>query len=60
MDESIAPLAIVSSRVGDITAVSWWLFALAGVVALGIAVLTVSWQTWRVASRNPIEALRYE
>ncbi|MDH4270704.1 MAG: ABC transporter permease [Candidatus Aminicenantes bacterium] len=42
------------------TAVSWWLFALAGVVALGIAVATVSWQTWRVANRNPVEALRYE
>jgi putative ABC transport system permease protein len=42
------------------TAVSWWLFALAGIVALGIAMITVSWQTWRVANRNPIEALRYE
>jgi len=42
------------------TAVSWWLFALAGIVALGIAIVTVSWQTWRVATRNPIEALRYE
>ncbi len=42
------------------TAVSWWLFALAGMVASGIALVTVSWQTWRVASRNPIEALRYE
>jgi len=42
------------------TAVSWWLFALAGTVALGIALVTTSWQTWRVANRNPIEALRYE
>lgn len=39
---------------------SWWIFALAGILALGIALLTVSWQSWRAATRNPIEALRYE
>ena len=42
------------------TTLSWWIFALAGVLALGIALLTVSWQSWRAASRNPVEALRYE
>lgn len=42
------------------TSLSWWIFALAGVLALGIALLTVSWQSWRVATRNPVEALRYE
>ena len=42
------------------TTLSWWLFALAGVLALGIALLTVSWQSWRAATRNPVEALRYE
>jgi putative ABC transport system permease protein len=42
------------------TALSWWIFALAGVIALSIALFTVSWQTWRAASRNPVEALRYE
>jgi len=42
------------------TALSWWIFALAGVLALGIALLTVSWQSWRAATRNPVEALRYE
>uniref|UniRef100_UPI0032167FA8 ABC transporter permease n=1 Tax=uncultured Draconibacterium sp. TaxID=1573823 RepID=UPI0032167FA8 len=39
---------------------SWWIFALAGILALGIALLTVSFQSWRAATRNPIEALRYE
>jgi|GEM_PF-637786 putative ABC transport system permease protein len=39
---------------------SWWIFALAGVSAILIAVLTVSWQSWRAATRNPVEALRYE
>jgi putative ABC transport system permease protein len=42
------------------TELSWWIFLLAGIVALVIAVLTVSWQSWRVATRNPVEALRYE
>jgi putative ABC transport system permease protein len=42
------------------TNLSWWVFALAGVLALGIALLTVSWQSWKAATRNPVEALRYE
>jgi putative ABC transport system permease protein len=42
------------------TELSWWIFALAGVIAFGIALLTVSWQSWRAATRNPVEALRYE
>jgi ABC-type antimicrobial peptide transport system permease subunit len=29
-------------------------------LALGIALLTVSRQSWRAARRNPVEALRYE
>jgi putative ABC transport system permease protein len=42
------------------TIMSWWIFALAGLLAMGIALLTVSWQSWKVATRNPVEALRYE
>lgn len=42
------------------TELSWWIFALAGVIALAIAIITVSWQSWRAATRNPVEALRYE
>ncbi len=42
------------------TTLSWWIFALAGLLALGIALLTISWQSWRAATRNPVEALRYE
>ncbi len=42
------------------TELSWWIFASAGVAAVIIAVLTVSWQSWRAATRNPVEALRYE
>jgi ABC-type antimicrobial peptide transport system permease subunit len=39
---------------------SWWIFALAGLLILGITILTVSWQSWRAATRNPVESLRYE
>jgi len=39
---------------------SWWIFGLAGLSAISIALLTVSWQSWRAATRNPVEALRYE
>lgn len=42
------------------TSLSWWIFALAGLLALGITLLTVSFQSWRAATRNPVEALRYE
>lgn len=38
----------------------WWTFALAGGVALLIALLTVSAQAIRAALANPVEALRYE
>jgi putative ABC transport system permease protein len=39
---------------------SWWIFALAGSLALVIALLTISWQAIRAATANPIKALRYE
>jgi len=39
---------------------SWWIFTISGIIALFIALLTVSWQSWRAATRNPVEALRYE
>lgn len=42
------------------TDLSWWIFALSGLLALGIALLTVSWQSWKAATRNPVEALKYE
>jgi len=42
------------------TSLSLWIFALAGLLTLGITLLTVSWQSWRAATRNPVEALRYE
>jgi putative ABC transport system permease protein len=42
------------------TELNWWIFALAGLLALGIALVTVSFQSWKAATKNPIESLRYE
>ncbi len=42
------------------TTLYWWIFVLAGLTAVLIALLTVSLQIWRAACKNPVEALRYE
>ncbi|GET21939.1 ABC transporter permease [Prolixibacter denitrificans] len=42
------------------TGLSWWVFALAGILSFAIALFTVSWQSYKAATRNPIDALRYE
>jgi putative ABC transport system permease protein len=42
------------------TDLGWWIFAVAGLLALIIALVTVSWQSWKAATKNPVEALRYE
>ena len=42
------------------TQIAWWVFVASGLATLIIAALTVSWQSWRAANRNPVEALRYE
>lgn len=40
--------------------IGWWVFAVAGGLALLIALLTVSGQAVRAALANPVESLRYE
>ncbi len=42
------------------TTLSWWIFALAGAIAMAIALVTVSWQSFRAAIANPVESLRNE
>jgi putative ABC transport system permease protein len=39
---------------------SWWIFLLAGGIALVIALATVSWQSVRAALANPVDSLRQE
>ena len=40
--------------------ISWWIFAFAGSMAFLIALITVSWQSYIAARKNPVDALRYE
>jgi putative ABC transport system permease protein len=40
--------------------ISWWVFALAGGLALVIALVTVSTQALKAALANPVDSLRYE
>jgi len=40
--------------------ISWWMFAAAGVVAIFIALITVSFQSIKAALSNPIKCLRTE
>lgn len=42
------------------TSMSWWVFVLAGLATLFIAVLTVSWQSFRAANVDPVKSLRTE
>ena len=42
------------------TGIVSWVFILASLSAILIALLTVSGQSWRASTRNPVEALRYE
>jgi putative ABC transport system permease protein len=42
------------------TAIHWWVFAITGIVALLVALLTVSIQAVRAALSNPVQTLRSE
>jgi ABC-type antimicrobial peptide transport system permease subunit len=39
---------------------SWWIFAGAGLAALAVAMITISFQAVRSAKANPVESLRSE
>ena len=42
------------------TPVSWWVFPMAGASALLVALFTISFQTTRAATANPVDSLRSE
>jgi putative ABC transport system permease protein len=39
---------------------AWWMFALAFLLVLLVAISTTLAQSWRASMKNPVEALRYE
>lgn len=42
------------------TTINWWVFALAGIAAVCIALLTISFQAIKAAIANPVKSLRTE
>lgn len=42
------------------TDIGWQVFPFAGLIALAIALVTVSFQTYRAARANPVDSLKYE
>jgi putative ABC transport system permease protein len=41
-------------------ALSPWIFIAAGVACMALALVTVTWKSWRMANINPAEALKNE
>jgi putative ABC transport system permease protein len=42
------------------TNLSWWIFALAGLITFIISIITISIFTYKTAQQNPVKSLRYE
>jgi putative ABC transport system permease protein len=40
--------------------ISWWVFAMAGLLTIAIALITVSFQAVKAALANPVKSLRTE
>ena len=40
--------------------VKWWIMLLMGLAFLIVSLLTVTYQSWKAASRNPVTSLRDE
>ncbi|MDA3930739.1 MAG: ABC transporter permease [Prolixibacteraceae bacterium] len=42
------------------TTISWWIFLVTGLIAFIISILSVITQSYKAATKNPVEALRHE
>lgn len=42
------------------TKIFWWIFPIAGLLVILIAMITTSYQAYKAATRNPVDSLRHE
>ena len=42
------------------TSLDWWMFALAGLIILFVSIISVSLQSWRAATANPVETIKIQ
>ncbi|MDO5970849.1 ABC transporter permease [Flavivirga aquimarina] len=42
------------------TSIDWWIFGIAGFASILIALTTISWQSFKAATSNPVKALKEE
>ena len=42
------------------TPIYWWVFIVALLLTVGITLITVSWQSWKAANANPVDAVKTE
>ena len=42
------------------TEIAWWMFALGALLSLTVVIITISYQSYKAATKNPAESLRYE
>lgn len=40
------------------TPLYWWVFGVSGLLVIFITIVTVSWQSWRTATSNPLETIK--
>jgi ABC-type antimicrobial peptide transport system permease subunit len=40
--------------------ISWWMFALAGIITVVLTLITVGWQALKAATANPVKAIKSE
>lgn len=60
LHDTIEPLAILYNSTDGQEPIAWWMFALAGLAAVVIALVTVSSQAVRGALLNPTKSLKTE
>jgi putative ABC transport system permease protein len=39
---------------------NWWIFMLSGLIVFSITIITIGWQSWRAANKNPVLCLKHE